>query len=147
MNPQSSLCPNRQWVHPLGYYLMGRTLYMLLHGKACKSSLSDSFKQCIKSPHRWSLAHAIPTRSYLWARLLHDPGSDECRSWLTTCLRKTCPRVPSDKRTMVSRIKAPTVLKLLIHKFLNMGNRSLLPKSHERSDRQGCRTGDNNIRR
>jgi len=147
MNPQSSLCSNGQWVHPPGYYLMGRTLYMLLHGKACNSSLTDSCKQCIQSPYRWSRVHAIPTRSHLWARRLHDPGSDDCRSWSTTSLRNTYPGAPPDGHTNVQRIKAPPVFKLLVQKFLNMGNRSPLPKSRERSVRQGGRTGEINIRR
>ena len=147
MNPQSSLCPMGQWVHPPGYYLMGRTLYILLHGKACKCSLFDSLKQCIHSPHRWSLVDAIPTISHLWAGGSHGQENGDCRTWLTMSLRNTYPGAPADGHTHVQRIKAPPVIKLLVQKFLSMGNRSPLPKSRERSVRQGGRTGDNNIRR
>jgi len=147
MNPQSSLCPNGQWVHPLGYYLMGRTQYILLHGKACKCSLSDSFKQCIHSSHRWSLVDAIPTISHLWVGGTHGQETGDCRSRSITSLRNTYPGAPPDGHTNVQRIKAPPVIKLLIQKILNMGNRSPLSKSRERSVRQGGRTGDNNIRR
>ena len=61
--------------------------------------------------------------------------------------RNTYPGAPPDGHTNVQRIKAPPVFKLLVQKILNMGNRSPLPKSRERSVRQGGRTGDNNIRR
>jgi len=147
MNPQSSLCPIGPWVYPSGYYLMGRTLYMLLHGKACKSSLSDSFKQCTATSPRWSLVHAISTIPHLWAGGSHGKENGDCRSRSITSLRNTYPGAPPDGHTSSRRIKAPPVIKLLVQKFLSMGNRSPLPKSRERSVRQGGRTGDNNIRR
>jgi hypothetical protein len=147
MNPQSSPYIIGQFVDPPGCYPTGRTLYMPMRYFAYKSISFGSFWECTEAPLRWSLVYVIATISHLWAGASSGPRSDDCRSWSTTSDGKTYPDALLDGYTNVSRINAPPVFKLLIQKILNMGNRSLLPKSRERSIRQGCRVGDNNIRR
>jgi hypothetical protein len=147
MNPQSSHYPIGQFVHSTGYYLSVRILYMPMHYQVYKCSPFGFICQCTEAPPRWSLLHVVTTISDLWAGVSSGQRSDNYRGWSTTGYDKTYHDSPPDGHTNVSRIYAPPVSKLLIQKILNMGNRSPLSMSRERSVRQGGRMGDNNIRR
>ena len=80
----------------------------------------------------------LPTRSsvHKW------PPGKGCNS-----VRKVPPDKPPGYWLLVGGSNAPPDSNSKILNNLNMRNRSLIPKSRERSDRQGGRWGDKNIRR